>query len=268
MGHIGSSTPTITNSYSTAIVSGDIAGGLIGSIKNSYKSGTEMGSIRGCYVGGHVEDVPNPTTLILEPVYSSSAFNVTGVSVAGGFIGTIEAGSGSGLSVQACYSTASAIGNTAAGFIGRATGEDFSNTSISNCYAVGLVKDAKTDDDGDTPCGAFAGDITDGLTLSSNRYFELIDEGMPAVGSKTAQSTEVISAESSLSAYKTFFVNETNKKLDAFSSALKSMFGETYFLPTAQTLAKELNPSDTTITLDTHVGDWQPVDTLVFNTAT
>ena len=275
VGSITTAYPQFANSYSTAIVSGtDAAGGLIGTVKDSYKSGSDISYIRSCYVGGHV--VTDGTSG--RPVYSTSDFNVTGTNVAGGFIGKIEAGSGSGLVVKASYSTASARADQAGGFVGQVTGAaaDIVNTSISDCYAVGLVKDTtanvtETNPDS-TPSGLFAGSImattpessTVTVYLSGNRYFELIDENMPAVGGGNVEvgvaNSKIYAAETNMTTYTSFFRLRDKGTLSAYNGKLTEMFDDRYFLPTVHDL-------DGSATLTTHVGDWQPVDTLVFNTA-
>lgn len=282
VGLVKAAFPKFTNSYSTAIVSGtDVAGGLVGSITNSYYDSSKkvIGYIRGCYVGGHVVNSDSQAKPV---IYSPTNFNVTAtanIGIAGGFIGKIEAGDGSGLEVTACYSTASTKGETAGGFVGQVTGTGVEHTSISNCYAVGLVDGIIADPKSEEPVpfGAFAGSVPNNFVLVNNRYFELINEDKPAVGSKnvivgTAEN-KIYAAESSLQTYNSFFVNSPAKKMEAYNESLGNMFKVAdndirYFLPTVKTLAEGLTfgANDPPLTLDTHVGDWQPVDTLVFNT--
>ena len=258
VGAITKGYPQIFNSFSTALVKGDTAGGLVGEIINSHMNTekSEIGFIRDCYVGGHVtKNVEDGL-----PVYSDTKYNVTGTKYAGGFIGSFEAGSDSGITVLNSYSTASACGETAGGFVGNAAGEGTGNYRISNCYAVGLVKDTNPDDDS-TPSGAFAGNVGE-LRFFSNQYFELVSKGLTAVGgSTTANPNGVLSAETNLQTYNAFVKLRDENTFDPYHKVLEDMFKTIYYLPTV----KDLDPSaDDSMSI--HVGDWQPVDTLVTNT--
>lgn len=257
VGAITQGYPQIFNSYSTALVKGDTAGGLIGEIINSHMNTdkSEIGIIRDCYVGGHV--TKNAATGM--PVYSDTKYNVTGTKIAGGFIGSFEAGSDSGITVLNSYSTASASGETAGGFVGNAAGEGTGSYRISDCYAVGLVKDTNPDDV-NTPSGAFAGNVGT-LLFSGDRYFELISKGLPAVGNTSANPTEVFSAETNLQTYNSFVQVRKEGTFDPYHKSLDDMFGTIYYLPTVKDLDSGADKS-----MSIHVGDWQPVDTLVTNT--
>ncbi len=262
VGSITNGIPTITNSYSTAIVSGNVAGGLVGTVAECG-DGSE---IKSCYVGGHVVNQTEPTKEKSQPViYSSTDFNVTATAntgIAGGFIGSIDAAAGTGLTVEACYSTASASADLAGGFIGQLSGDGAANYSVSNCYAVGLVNDTTTGVTAENPdrtlSGAFVGNLADVNILAGNRYFELVNENMHAVGN-IENPAGVIAAETSLETYNNFFSFGVDKEFSPYNDRLKTMFGTRYFLPTV----KDLGGDDS---MNTHVGDWQPVDTLVFNT--
>ena len=258
VGSITNGIPTITNSYSTAIVSGNVAGGLVGTVAECGTGST----ISSCYVGGHVIDGTNG-----RPVYSKEDYNVTGVNVAGGFIGS---SSSANLSINNCYTTASAWATNANGVAGGFYGNGAA-ISILGSYATGLVK-------GNT-AGAFSG--TDSVILGSattytdadmNFYFELINEGMPGVvvPTETPQPVGIMSVETSTDSYNAFFMLRAPGTFFPYNPTLKQWFksdvvvnGEVqyrYFLPTV----KDLGGDDS---MNTHVGDWQPVDTLVFNTA-
>jgi len=266
VGAITKGYPQIANSYSTALVSGTTAGGLIGKIEES----DSQSYIKSCYVGGHTE---NGTAK-----YNTAPnnCNVKGTTVAGGFIGSVGANAAN-ISIQASYSTASASGQGAGGFIG----EVLADIRIDNCYAVGLVKDtepASTDGTDLSPSGAFVGNCTAALSGSGNIYFELINEGMSSVAG-TAGTDFITSAEDKLETYNKFvqFYNHINKYDETVNpqvlmpyeneffpydtGMLGLMFGTKYFLPTASEL-----PGADANAPTTHVGDWQPVDTLVFNT--
>ena len=263
VGSITNGIPTITNSYSTAIVSGNVAGGLVGTVA-ACGTGSE---IKSCYVGGHVIDGTNG-----RPVYSKDNYNVTGANVAGGFIGSSDSAN---LSINNCYTTASAWATAANGVAGGFYGNG-EGITILGSYATGLVK-------GNT-AGAFSGTYSVNGSLGSattytdanmNFYFELINEGMPGVvvpTEETPQPVGIMSVETSTDSYNAFFMLRDPGTFFPYNGTLKQWFksdvvenGEVqyrYFLPTAKDLDSANTDAPTT-----HVGDWQPVDTLVFNTA-
>lgn len=248
VGAITKGYPQIDNSFSTALVSGYTAGGLIGAVGSSCNANSYVNS---CYVGGHVI---NDTTSGM-PVYDDANFNVTGTNIAGGFIGTSATGN---LAVSNSYTTASTKSTAAAGgFYGSGA-----EIKISNCYATGLVN--ATDP---TKAGAFSGTAAVSLT-APNYYFELVNPAKSAVVVAAGQSQPagVSAVESSFDSYTSFFMLRAENTFFPYNdsdgtniTSLKKMFGSRYFLPTV----KDLN---TNAVLNFHVGDWQPVDTLVTNT--
>ena len=259
VGSITNGLPTISDSYSTATVNGAIAGGLVGTIAKCDNGS----SIASCYVGGHTVDAKYATEASNCNVQSTAVADAAGT--AGGFIGSVGADV-AGLGVSTSYSTASASGHGAGGFIGDVG----ANISINKCYAVGLVKDTEpappaTQND-PSPSGAFIGNITSGKTLSggNNLYLDLVNEGMSATGAVAGTGFSVTYAESSLETYSGehgFIQLGKEEEFFPFDPMLTSMFKTRYFLPTV----KDLGGSES---MNTHVGDWQPVDTLVFNSTT
>ncbi len=247
VGQITDGFPEIKNSYSTAWVDGNVAGGLVGTIEKC----NEGSLIKYSYVGGHTES--GTAKYDKDP----DDCNVKGKTVAGGFIGSLGADADTKLSVLFSYTTASASGDQAGGFIGKTAAE----VTIANSYAVGLVVD-KTPES--TPSGAFVGDSTGTLKGNGNNYFELINGDKPAVVGSSHGNSFVQSAESSLQAYNSFVKLGSDNEFFPYDPQLGKMFGTRYFLPTVKDLA-DLNP-DAANAPSTHIGDWQPVDTLVVNT--
>ena len=266
VGKITKGLPTIQNSYSTALVEGDTAGGLVGAIEECYTGSM----IKSCYVGGHTDQGTDGkgTAKYATEAEKCNVKSTSSTGVSGGFIGSIGTSASNKLTVTASYTTASASGDQAGGFIGKTE----ANVSISNSYAVGLVVD-KTPVT--TASGAFVGNSTGTLTGEGNRYFELINGAMPAVVGSNHAATFVQSAETSLETYNDFvqLYNHLDKDIDEtserrlyenefypYDKTLGNMFGSKYFLPTAS----ELTGADPKAPA-THVGDWQPVDTLILN---
>lgn len=243
VGAITDGLPTITNSYSTALVSGDTAGGLVGTVEKCYPESM----IKSSYVGGHTVNAKYET--------DAEKCNIRGTTTAGGFIGKVGEYS-TQLSIQSSYSTASASGQIAGGFIGQTKGGN-----VSKCYAVGYVKDTNPESAAtDSHSGAFIGENE--ATLNNCLYFELVNKGLPAVGSNTS-APGITAAETDLGTYNAFVQfgaeNEADQ-FDPYDPMLTAMFGNRYFLPTVKEWSGENNAPTT------HIGDWQPVDTLVVNT--
>ena len=146
----------VEKSAAALIVKSDVgsAGGLIGK--------AEAGSVSGCYSGGHTIVDSKGSGAV---VYDSKNYNVTASTYAGGLIG--DAGA---CAISDSYSTCSAIGKNAGGFVGNATG------TISNSYCTGLVG-VTVGNDGKpvagTTSGAFAAACT-GATIDC-QYYEIIN---------------------------------------------------------------------------------------------
>lgn len=164
-GLVGSVTGEVKLSKSAAalIVSSAAgnAGGLIGT--------ADGGTITGCYSGGHTIEKKNGTGVdaeVIGVIYGSDNYNVTAGAYAGGLIG--DAGAAK---IESSYSTCSAKGKNAGGFVGKASG------AISNSYCTGLVG-VTVGSDGKpvsgTSAGAFAAVCTG--TTTSCSYFEIVNE--------------------------------------------------------------------------------------------
>ena len=157
--------------YVEATGAGSVAGGLIGEV-----SGSDV-SIENSYAGGHTQ----------EGLYKEDAINVKAGTTAGGSTsGTVE--------IKNCYATTSVSADaTAGGFVGSASG-----ATIKDSYATGLVTG------GDTATkGAFAGSA--GSDFSGCQYFEIIDEGMPAVGGEEDMPTGISAIDKDVNSYNKFF---------------------------------------------------------------
>jgi len=146
----------IEKSAAALIVKSDVGsgGGLIGT--------SDGGTVTDCYSGGHTIVDSKGTGAV---VYDSKNYNVTASNYAGGLIG--DAGA---CAISDSYSTCSAIGKNAGGFVGNATG------TISNSYCTGLVG-VTVGNDGKpvagTTSGAFAA-VCSGTTTDC-QYYEIIN---------------------------------------------------------------------------------------------
>ena len=175
IGKVTGSTTAIEKSAAALVISstGGNAGGLIGTM--------EGGALTGCYSGGHTYN-GGYFDASKAAMYNVQAANGT----AGGLIG---AATGMG-DVKNCYSTCSVKGAIAGGFVG--TYAAASGSKLEDCYATGLVcgtgKEESeitvgTGSDGkyykDLPKdGAFAYSLT-GLAdadVSNCQYYEIINE--------------------------------------------------------------------------------------------
>lgn len=264
VGNIKKGLVTIQNSYSTALVAGNVAGGLVGRIDKCYTDSQNKSAINYSYVGGHTK-LKSEDEGTAKYDTDAEKCNVNGNSIGGGFIGLLGSGASEQLTVNGSYTTASASGEQAGGFIGKTDAK----VSISNSYAVGLVVDKTTGETDPTPSGAFAGSSSGVLTGSGNHYFQLINGGKPAIaGQKTGDTIRITAAESSFDEYNKFVALGSVNEFDPFDPLLKTMFGTRYFLPTVNDLAVHdgMAGDDLKKVPATHVGDWQPVDTLVINT--
>lgn len=239
------------------------AGGLIGAA-----SGTV--TVRECFSGGHTKHDD------LGHTYSPDDFNVTAAGFAGGLIG--DAGSAA---ISLSYSTCSAKGNQAGGFVGQGSG------SATDCYATGLVVYDGVDL---TTRGAFACKFTG--TLTRCQYYEIVNEYTTAEGTvdyltPLARATD---ADTGLSAgvkpldedfavdrtvYNDFVGAETDwRSTNVYDASLTRYYGAGRFsLKTIKQLgATDLieTASDTDPYTDyvvTHYGDWPAPEIFVFNVA-
>lgn len=236
---------TVTGCASTAIVSitggtGD-AGGLIGAAGG--------GTVIASYSGGHTDGTG---------AYAADSYNVSGPGAVGGLIGSTAE-----TSVQYCYSTCSASGDTAGGLIGRLA-ED---SSVSDCYAVGLVK-------GTTNAGALLGTAT-GTLSGNNYYYEIINE-LPGSGTNgisylgpvnNTANAYVTAIDLSATSYNDFVGDPDSwKPAVPYDSALINYYQNKYNLKTISQLLG--NQTVTYEYFDTHYGDWPAPEIFIINFAT
>ena len=286
-GLIGSmSGGSVTKSAAAVYVKGGTdAGGLIGRAAS--------GEVKACYSGGHTySGVPtgaaqkyDDTHKDVYPVRYYDAdnnpmYNVTATSgAAGGLIGS--AGTAT---ISNSYSTCSASGTTAGGFVGT-------GGAISNSYCTGLVK-------GTTAEGAFAASVN---SVSGSHFFEIINErsntdssGKPAgydylkpLGDVTAaMMTGITALDASADTYNSFSGAPANwKEAEAYpydaggteSYGLKVIYtvdGKTcYNFPTVEKLNQsgpeekkiEIKEDDFVKAPYSHYGDWPAPEEFIFN---
>ncbi len=237
-GLIGSmSGGSVTECAAAVYVSGSTnAGGLIGEVTS--------GSVTACYSGGHTKN----------GAYPSDKYDVVGAT-AGGLIGV------SSVPISDSYSTCSVSGTTAGGFVGSSSG------NITNSYATGLVKG--------TTLGAFAGRIEDGVSLTDNTYYEIINEikkDSEGEGTGTEGSSgegylpPIGSGSGTIEAFdknaKTYndFVGKSSTKAKPYDSKLTEYYGETYFL---KGITVSTGEDDKFVA--THYGDWPAPEIFVIN---
>jgi hypothetical protein len=178
-----------------------------------------------------------------------------------------------GGSAEYCYSTCSATGATAGGFVGTATG----SISISNSYCTGLVAGSITE-------GAFAGTLT-GTSPTNCQYFEIINERqnvdekdstkilpgyhyLTALGSGTYGSITKLDASSS--AYQTFSGAPGGNYAHPYDSGLKEYYHDKndpnkykYNLETVAQLGATVDAN--TDFVAAHYGDWPAPEEFIFN---
>ena len=251
------------------------AGGLIGAATNG-------GKVTLCYSGGHtISGAPDYSGIPTEdrpdsrnsqnayPVrYDSVNFNVTGSAAAGGLIGT--AGT---TTISNSYSTCSASGTTAGGFVGA-------GGTIRNCYCTGLVKGTATE-------GAFAG--TD-AAVTNCQYFDIINERrntnaadgsltsgysylqpLGNVQPSTAGVTPGITAfDANAAAYEAFVGGNTAwDGAEPYDSTLKDYYHSGYNLKTVfqidQTEKSKTSGDNAKLFVATHYGDWPAPEEFIFN---
>lgn len=169
-GLIGDMSGYMEYSAAAVIVNGsDVAGGLVG---------TASGSITGCYSGGHTTKGDYKTWIETKDADNKPpyGYDVTGAT-AGGLVGVYT-----GSKIENSYSTCSVSGSvsdtsTAGGFVGTAS---TAICSIENCYATGLVKASTITEENDhgtnNKVGAFAGSLSDTVTVTDCRYYSVINE--------------------------------------------------------------------------------------------
>ena len=287
-GLIGSATNcTIQKSAAALIVSstGGNAGGLIGTAVG--------GTVSGCYAGGHTIDDPKDSGAV---IYSDEKFNVTAEEgCAGGLIG--DAGTAV---IRNSYSTCSATGKYAGGFVGKGK----TGGSATKCYATGLVLGGDTTKktvtvEGGTQItettftekwdqeGAFA--CSFGGTVSNCKFFEIINEReeKDKTGALTGgyiyldpipnDTTKVFDAlDENATFYNDFSdTSEEWKPAKPYTEQTKLgvYYGGKYNLKTVEQLIggtdplKENKDDTTEYFVATHYGDWPAPEIFVINIA-
>ena len=222
-----------------------VAGGLIGRADGS------AGILR-CYSGGHTQ---NGMYLSTTNAGEAARMNVVG-STAGGLIGRAD-----GVSVKYSYSTCSANGAVAGGLIGSLNGG-----SVEYDYATGLVTGGTEE-----TLGAFIGTLSGSPSVASNKYYEIINFGVNAVGSNE-NATGVSALDESKESYEAFVCagNGSYNPSPAlpYDPLLSITFRGRYHL---QTVSQVYPFDDTDEVPDVdavHIGDWPSPETLVRNTKT
>lgn len=247
------------------------AGGLIGE--------TNDGKVSGCYSGGHT----NKGTYYKDD--GTEIYNVQAAAKnAGGLVGVA-----SGTPIDYSYATCSVTGETAGGFVASAS------ATISDCYAVGMVKGTGTTGTGTAAVnkeGAFAYGST---TISNCRYLEIMNERpdneqypyLPALGDKPTDTTSVKMIDENAETYNTFCGaakdedgNDLWKPASPYDAKLIEYYGGRFNLQTvaqldtgskvgvkevATTVGNVTTPADF---VATHYGDWPAPEIFVVNTQT
>ena len=246
------------------------AGGLIGE--------TNDGKVSGCYSGGHT----NKGTYYKDD--GTEIYNVQAAAKnAGGLVGVA-----SGTPIDYSYATCSVTGETAGGFVASAS------ATISDCYAVGMVKGTGTTGTGTAAVnkeGAFDYGAT---TISNCRYLEIMNERpdnaqypyLPALGDKPTD-TNVKQIDESADTYNIFCGaakdnngNDLWKPASPYDAKLIEYYGGRFNLQTvaqldtgskvgvkevATTVGNVTTPADF---VATHYGDWPAPEIFVVNTQT
>ena len=283
-GLIGSmSGGSVTKSAAAVYVKGGTdAGGLIGSVTG------DNNTVTACYSGGHtISGKPDGAETKYDghadiyPVrYDPDHCNVTAASgTAGGLIGS--AGTAT---ISYSYSTCSASGTTAGGFVGSSTG------NITNCYCTGLVMKPE---DSVANHGAFAGSA-DMSKLSNCQFFEIINEIKkdendkeingydylrPLGNVKKSETAGVTAFDASADSYNSFVgAQDAWTEAKPYDTVLEQYYkitkatgeGETqtseavcgYNLKSVSRLDSSVSSTDF---VATHYGDWPAPEEFIFN---
>lgn len=258
-GLIGSATncAVVNSSASVYVASASRdAGGLIGA--------TSGGSVTGCYSGGHTDG---------NGAYDDARFNVTAATgSAGGLIGSDVS-----TPVEYSYSTCSAIGATAGGFVATAS----ASASIDSCYATGLVKGTVTETVSGVEIpkdGAFAYSLPG--TITNCHYLEIINERpvkdasgndtdsyepLTALG-KGGTNTNITAIDADITSYDSFVGTPDAdwKPASAYDASLIKYYGGKYPLKTVEQLIGADFTENFFVAI--HHGDWPAPEIFVINT--
>ncbi len=226
------------------------AGGLVGAAVGNT-------SITNSYAGGHTKG----------GMYDTESYNVTSAGAAGGLVGMTA---GTDNTINKCYATTSVSGGGVdGGLVGPVVG-----TSITDCYATGLVGGAGTQR------GAFVG--SNGYTsLSNNYYYEIINGDLKPVGNNDNATIEGISAlDATVDTFNAFYgatlrapltIDGESVPVDKpypYDSELTKRYGNLYPLRTIRMLNQDADNNWTKehYWSTSHYGDWPSPETLVINT--
>ena len=280
------------------------AGGLVGSA--TAGEGAEL-AITASYSGGHTTEGIYETQLAVSDSLNEEAtqeesddeesssdvpFSYVNVQSEQGTAGGLVGSSSGNVSIENCYATTSVwAGLVAGGFVGSASG-----TAITNCYATGLVTGAEG-----AAQGAFAGSATGAQFLmddddeATNRFFEIINEGMPAVGGAETLPEGISALDKSVATYNEFFKSgDDAADAEPYDTPwLVDHYGGKYPYPSILNLVGSSNDDsdesvddepeaseegeapesddDSQVALEdyfvaTHYGDWPSPETFVVNT--
>lgn len=246
------------------------AGGLIGETKD--------GKVSGCYSGGHT----NKGTYYKDD--GTEIYNVQAAAKnAGGLVGVA-----SGTPIDHSYATCSVTGEIAGGFVASAS------ATISDCYAVGMVKGTGTTGTGTAAVSKEGGFAYGSTTVTNCYYLEIMNERpdnekypyLPALGEKPTDTTSVKMIDESAEKYNTFCGaakdeegNDLWKPASPYDAKLIEYYGGRFNfktvaqLPTASTVGvKETETTVGNVTapadfVATHYGDWPVPEIFVVNTA-
>ena len=242
---------SVTASAAALYVSGETAGGFIGTLEKSA-------SVTDCYSGGHTEG----------GMYKSDNYNVRGSNYAGGFIGSMTSGK-----VEACYSTCSAFSaNKSGGFVGDATKEaGIDTSSIVKCYCTGFVSSDVPDNK-----GAFAGSIT-AVTTDGCQYFSIISGlDVNAIGNTIYPSTTITPFDGSTADYRSF-ISGTKDNATPYDNTLIAYYKGKYTMKSVANISGNVVPDSiksagysdwNSLFISQHYGDWPSPEIFFINVRT
>ena len=287
-GLIGSmSGGSVTKSAAAVYVKGGTAaGGLIGSVTGNNNT------VTACYSGGHTysgapaydstadrPDARNSKNTYPVRYYDADNNPMYNVTTTGGTAGGLIGSAGTA-TISNSYSTCSASGTEAGGFVGSSTG------SISDCYCTGLVMKPG---DSVTNHGAFAGSAIMG-NLSNCQFFEIINEikkdesdkeingyeYLRPLGNVSREDTDegkvfaldsVAAMSNEKAAYNYNLARTELKNAVPYDPGLTTYFENKYLLKTVEQLGATLEKdSDGKVTdfIATHYGDWPAPEEFIF----
>ncbi len=232
---------------------GTNAGGLIGE--------SSAGTVSASYAAGHTysgKPSGNPEikynthpSVYPSRYYDADNNPMYNVKASSGNAGGLIGNAGS-TTVSNSYSTCSASGTTAGGFVGT-------GGNMTNCYCTGLV-------DGST-VGAFTGAAS--ASATGCQYFEIINErkdtatgGHTYLGPTSGTGASGITAlDADANAYNSFSGSGWSSA-ESYDAMLRTYYQNKYNLKTVVQLGASVSNSDF---VATHYGDWPAPEEFVFN---